>query len=103
MRWDDDAIREFASQFVPDEVFGSDRQHERFDLPRYEATRQGYAGRDNCPVFYRFNFLTIRVQLIRRDRDSVHRLAIALVEKESLTGAEIKDLIGTTAQLPARP
>jgi hypothetical protein len=27
-----------------------------------EATRQGYAGRDNSPFLYRFNFLTIGVQ-----------------------------------------
>jgi len=32
-------------------------------------------------------------QIIRRDRASVERLAIALVERESLTGAEIKALI----------
>jgi hypothetical protein len=25
-----------------------------------ETTRQGYAGTDNSPLFYRFNFLTIR-------------------------------------------
>jgi hypothetical protein len=42
MRWDDDTIRDFASQFVRDEVFGSDS--DRWPIakfaPRDERCRQ---------------------------------------------------------------